>query len=286
MWHNKNLRQAPDSRPAVWNTPDRKNQCREIVTGCLEPAQANVICLKERNLNMLKTDLILRNPLRSLGCESEDIVPQGKFGAVLARAGVGKTSFAVQLALDSLLRNQNVLHVSLNDPVTKVNLWYKEVFMLLAEQYQVEQINDLWDALLPHRLIMTFKVEGFSVPKFQERLDDIMAQNLFIPNMIIIDDLPFDDAVRESLSALETFIRDHTMRAWFSVRTHRHEGTDAHGMPPSITPVADMFNVIVQLQPEKDHIFVRTLKGGGLQTDSAMLQLDPSTMLIKQLPIK
>jgi AAA domain len=283
MWHNKDLRQDPETRTTSWNTLYRESRCRKIVTGCLDNVPANVICLKERNLKMLKTDLILRNPLRSLGCESENIIPEGEFGAVLARAGVGKTSFAIQLALDSLLRNQNVLHVSLNDPVTKVNLWYKEVFRLLAKQYQVEQITDLWDTTLPHRFIMTFKVEGFSVPKFQERLNDLMAQDIFVPNMIIIDDLPFDDSVRASLSELKTFIRENKISAWFSVRTHRHEGTDENGMPPSLSHVADMFSVIVKLQPEKDNIFIRTLKGGGLPIDSAMLQLDPSTMLIKKL---
>ena len=51
---------------------------------------------------------------------TEDILPQGGFGAVLARAGVGKTALLVQLALNTMLRDKNVLHISLNDPVNKV----------------------------------------------------------------------------------------------------------------------------------------------------------------------
>ncbi|MBW2600630.1 MAG: cytoplasmic protein, partial [Deltaproteobacteria bacterium] len=42
---------------------------------------------------MLKKDLILRNPLRLIGYEGDDILSDGQFGAVLARAGVGKTAF-------------------------------------------------------------------------------------------------------------------------------------------------------------------------------------------------
>ncbi len=77
---------------------------------------------------MLKKDLTLRNPIRLLGKENQDILPKGGFGAVLARAGVGKTAIMVQLSLETLLRGKNVLHVSLSDPVNKVSLWYKEVF--------------------------------------------------------------------------------------------------------------------------------------------------------------
>ena len=72
---------------------------------------------------MLKKDLTLRNPLRLLGKENQDILSKGGFGAVLARAGVGKTAIMVQLSLETLLRGKNVLHISLSDPVNKVSLW-------------------------------------------------------------------------------------------------------------------------------------------------------------------
>ncbi|MCK7511968.1 MAG: hypothetical protein MZV70_53260 [Desulfobacterales bacterium] len=49
---------------------------------------------------MLKTDLILRNPVQYLGGQSEDVLAAGQFGGVLARAGVGKTALMVQMALE------------------------------------------------------------------------------------------------------------------------------------------------------------------------------------------
>ena len=66
---------------------------------------------------MLKNDLMLKNPLRWIGSPNEDILDSGHFGGVMARAGVGKTAFIVQIALNGLLRNRNVLHISLADPV-------------------------------------------------------------------------------------------------------------------------------------------------------------------------
>ena len=82
---------------------------------------AGIIYIKERYFTMLKKDLILRNPLRVMGYENDDILSTGQFGAVLARAGVGKTAFLVQLSLNALLRGKNVLHISLEDPVNKVS---------------------------------------------------------------------------------------------------------------------------------------------------------------------
>ena len=61
---------------------------------------------------------------------------------MLARAGVGKTAILVQLALNTLLKGKNVLHISLNDPVKKVGLWYKEVFRHLTKHMmQGKQIS-------------------------------------------------------------------------------------------------------------------------------------------------
>jgi len=241
-----------------------------------------IIDIKERSFTMLKKDLILRNPLRLLGGENQEILPQGGFGAVLARAGVGKTALMVQLSLETLLRDKNVLHVSLDDPVNKVTLWYNEVFRHLAEQYNIQQINDLWESTLPHRFIMTFKVEGFSVPKLEERLTDLTEQNIFSPDMIIIDGLPFSDTTEAYLQQLKTFSEKHRLCIWFSVRTHRHEEPDSDGIPPQLVGLAHLFDIIIQLEPQGEEINVNAIKGEGPKAESASLKLDPSTMLIQR----
>lgn len=228
---------------------------------------------------MLKNDLILRNPLRLLGRESDAIVAPGSFGAVLARHGVGKTALVVQIALNTLLQQKNVLHISLNEPLSKVHLWYQEVFEQLAQQYQVPQIDQLWDTIAPHRFIMTFQEEGFSVPKLKERLTDITAQNIFVPSMIIIDGLPFDDNVRSELKALKELADDQQLPIWFTITTHRHEDPATDGLPVQLSPVQDLFSAAISLQPIKDTIFIKAIKGSA--NPEATLTLDPATMLIQ-----
>jgi len=242
--------------------------------------KAGVIHIKERYFTMLKKDLILRNPLRLMGYENDDILDSGQFGAVLARAGVGKTAFLVQLSLNALLRGKNVLHISLSDPVNKVSLWYKEVFNLIAQQYQAHQINQLWESVLPHRFIMTFRVEGFSVPKLQERLADLTEQNIFKPQMIIVDGFPFDESVHQSLSEFKDMVADQGMHSWFTVRTHRHEEPEADGTPLQLAHVADLFEIAIQLLPVGKEIHVKALKGGDSFSKPLDLRLDPSTMLL------
>jgi hypothetical protein len=241
----------------------------------------NICYIRERNIGMLINELILKNPLRRMGYESDDILNTGEFGAVMARAGVGKTAFLVQLALNSMLREKKVLHISLADPVKKVSLWYKEVFNRIATQYAIHQSVQLWDTVLPHRFIMTFRVEGFSVPTLEERLTDLIEQSIFKPHTIIIDGLPFDDAVNQDLADLKDLASRHGMHVWFTVRTHRHEEPDPSGIPAQLIPIDDLFEVAIQLVPVGKQIQIKALKGPGSQGDQADLMLDPATMLIK-----
>ena len=85
---------------------------------------------------MLKKEIIYRNPLINLGYENEDILPDGGFGAVIAHAGVGKTALLVQMALNTMIREKYILHVSLHDAVSKVDVWYHELFHEYRGQFQ------------------------------------------------------------------------------------------------------------------------------------------------------
>jgi len=225
---------------------------------------------------MVKSDLITRHPFGLQGGES-DIISEGEFGAVLSRAGVGKTALLVQLALNTMLRDRNVLHISLNDPVDKITLWYKELFHHLTRRDAVEPVVHLWESLLPHRFIMTFRIAGFSVPKLRERLADLAEQNIFHPDTVIIDGLRFNESIRECLVDLKTLAVEQSLRAWFSVHTHRNEED-----PHPLLGLEDLFEVALQLQPEGTDIRIQPLKGpANVVSGLSQLALDASSMLVK-----
>jgi len=243
----------------------------------------NVIHLTYKDILMIKKEMIYRNPLVNLGYDNEDILPVGGFGAVLAHAGVGKTALLVQLALNMMMRENSILHVSLNDAVSKVDLWYQELFHDIAEKFGLAEVNDYWDKIQPYRFIMTFKVEGFSAPKLEERLTDLMEQNIFKPHTVIIDGFKFDEAGRGQLVQLKELARKYSMCMWFTVHTHRHEPPQENGLPLSFLHIADLFDVIVQLAAKGDEVYIKSLKGKSNESAKNDLLLDPATMLIKDI---
>ena len=230
---------------------------------------------------MLKKEIIYRNPLINLGYDDEDILPNGGFGAVLAHAGLGKTALLVQMALNTMMREQSVLHVSLHEAVSKVDVWYHELFQNIAVKHNANEILEYWDKIQPYRFIMTFRVEGFSVPKLEERLTDLMQQNIFKPHTVIIDGLKFDESGRGLLLNLKELAGKYSMRIWFTVHTHRHEPPKENGLPLSFLHVADLFDVLVQLAAKRDEVYIKALKGQAATAKQDSLLLDPATMLIK-----
>ncbi len=233
---------------------------------------------------MLKKDMVLRNPLRLMGHQTEDILPRGGFGAVLARAGVGKTALMVQIALNALLAEQNVLHVSLNDSVSKVALWYEEVFRNLAADLDTHQTNQVWESILTHRFIMTFQMNTFSAARLQERINELSEQGIFYPQVILLDGLPFDATAGTVVKELKELAQKEELRIWYSVRTHRSQAPDQQGLPVQLSGIADLFDVVIQLQPESQQIRVEALKGLSTDSNRADIVLDPATMLMRAIP--
>ncbi|MBU3949230.1 MAG: cytoplasmic protein [Proteobacteria bacterium] len=229
---------------------------------------------------MIKDSFSLRHPLERLVGSETEIIQDGGFGAILAYAGVGKTALLIQLAIYNLLSNNNVLHISLNDAVKKVGLWYKEVYRNIAFQHSIEDQEQLFETLLPHRFIMTFEVDGFSVPKLEERLTELMEQNIFRPHIVLIDGLPFDVSQKESLIELKAFAQRHSLKLWFTVRIQRDE--TPLGIPAHFNDIEYLFEKTILIQPEGKDIQLKALKGGKTDSEETELFIDPTTMLIKE----
>lgn len=248
----------------------------------LTKQKGTLIKLKDRYIHMLKNDLIFNHPLKHIGYEGENMIPEGGFGAVLSRAGVGKTAFLVQLALHAMLSNKHVLHISLNDPVDKVTVWYNELFNGLSQHYKVEHINQLWQMILPYRFIMTFRVSSFSIPKLQERLTDLSEQDIFKPEFIIIDGYHFDETAKDFLIDLKELALKQSCRVWFSIHTHRDEESGPEGMPFRLSNFEDSLDLILKLEPTGSIIRIEPIKGMESYDAHQPIYLDASTMLIKE----
>jgi KaiC/GvpD/RAD55 family RecA-like ATPase len=228
---------------------------------------------------MTKKELIFKNPFGALGIDCDDMINDGELGAVMARAGIGKTSLVVQMALHAMARGKSVLHVSLEEPVKKVNVWYNEMFANLADLNRVEEPQSAYDEILPNRMILTMAVDEFSAERLEERINDLVEQGIFNPDMMIIDGYPFEKKNRADMEEVKALAKRIGAFALFTVKTHRHEAPAESGLPVQLDSVDDIFSTLLQIIPENNTIYVKSVKGE--KAGEAPAVLDPETMIIR-----
>lgn len=235
---------------------------------------------------MTKEDLILNNPLRALGLgEKTDDGNQG-MGLVMARAGLGKTAILVQIALDFMLRGERVLHVSIGETVDKARNWYDDIFSLITGEMLDDERVAIEPEVMRNRMIMTFKESAFDLATLEERLDDLVKQDVYKPNCLIVDGYDFSESSRSVLEGFENLMNKKGLEMiWFSAVSHRGDDrASAAGVPAPCHEVDDMFGSVLFINPEEQAIKLDIIKCEACEIDaSSKLAFDPSTMLIKKI---
>ncbi len=228
-------------------------------------------------------DLIVNNPLRALGLEdkAEKGKIQSMMGLVMARAGLGKTAILVQFALDCMLLGNKVLHVSIGEGIDKTRTWYDDILSLLTDGEKIETIPEI----MKNRMIMTFKESSFSKEILEERLDDLVQQNIYKPECLIIDGYDFESNDKESLEGLRNFMNDRGLKMiWFSAVSHRNDDrVSLDGIPAPCHEMDGLFETVLLIKPENEEMKLEVLKCDTCSIDpGSSLVLDPNTMLLKK----
>ncbi len=237
-----------------------------------------VIQLKKRSIAMTTNELAAASPLRRLEKEGA-LLSRGNLGLVLSPAGVGKTAFVVQVAIDAMLQKKPVLHVSLGDSIDKITLWYRELFHNLAEYHSIGGAEEIWQTILPWRFIITFKIAKFSAPVLEERLSDLREQDIFHPSIVVIDGLSQGESEGASVIEIKDLAETHNISVWVTANIDEDDERDSMGIPLRLYPSIEIFEKILELVPGEGTIAVALLKGK--PPGDERLHLDPSTMLIK-----
>ncbi|NWH05461.1 hypothetical protein [Desulfobacter latus] len=231
---------------------------------------------------MLKNDLILRSPAEKIiGAEN---ITNGQFGAVLSRAGVGKTRFLIQIALTRLLCDEKVLHISLCDTIEKITIRYNEGYTSLVDSigYVDAQIAErLWDEIQHHKTGIAYNQSTFNVNKIRDYLDSIKGADLSLPTLMIIDGLDFDSDLSDALSELKQLQQDFGLCTWFSMKIHREDPLNHNGYPIQLENYDMLFDRAVFLVPMENKIQAITLKDGD-RTDQKFLLNSASLMPVEE----
>lgn len=236
---------------------------------------------------MGKEDLVSSNPLRALGLEKTEEGNGCRAGLVMARAGLGKTAILVQIALDSMLRDNKVLHVSIGEGVDKTRSWYDDILNLMSEEQKIEGFQEMVTDVMQHRMIMTFKESSFSAAKLEERLADMVQQDVFKPASLMIDGFDFAAPDSEaSLNELKGLMEKNELKMiWFSAVSHRNDTrVSDNGVPAPCHEVEAFFDTVLLISPEDNALKLKALKcSEACSVDAGKsLLLDPATMLIKK----
>ncbi len=215
---------------------------------------------------------------------------RGNLGVVMARAGVGKTAFLVHIALDSLLRERKVLHVSLDAPVDHVHSWYEAVFRDLAQASQLSDLSTTTELVHKNRIIQAYTMHGhgagqsaFSVEKLKSAIELLAQHANFRPDVLVVDAFDWTRTNDKEIEALLAIAKAHDLELWMTALTHRHQtGGDApQGVPQPCDRFARFLHLVLFLQPVDGHLSVRLLKDaahvGALSADTHLV-LYPDTM--------
>lgn len=230
---------------------------------------------------MGKEDLIASNPLRVLGLDKKAEVGKQSLGLVMARAGLGKTAILVQIALDSMIRGNKVLHVSIGESIEKTRERYDEILALIVKDHSDEDLAEVGK----NRMIMTFKENVFSRAVLEERLKDLIHQDIFKPKCLIIDGYDFDGNGRQAMEDLKQLMADLGISViWFSAVSHREDDrVSTDGVPAPCHTIDDLFEVILLINPDGDLMKLDILRCAYCEVEpGTTLLLDPSSMLIKK----
>ena len=236
---------------------------------------------------MMKEELTQKNPIRLLDSETDGKPVTQRMGLVMARAGLGKTAFLVQIALNSLLKGKQVVHVSIDQSLEKTKLWYDDIFKDIAKACKLKNAGKIHDEVMRNRMIMTFKESSFSAAKLAERLNDVVAQGFFTPNCLLIDNFSCSIGDRQVISDLRELMADMQLQVWLSAVSHRDdERVSEGGVPAPCHEVDDLFDTVILLQaesPQQKGITLNIIKDSiGSAATGKVLSLDPATFLVKE----
>ncbi len=241
---------------------------------------------------MYRKEVNERSPMRVFEKSIRGGLGRGKLGVVASKPGVGKTPLLVQIALDDLMRDRNVLHISHDHAADHVRAFYTELFHELAQVSRLEDPATVELELERNRLILSLMSHAGDAPLSARggktsvgRILDAIAfardVTQFSPDVIIIDGFDFTRGNEQAFTELRRVAEAQDVELWVSAVAEKtpQEGGD---LPPTVDRYAELVDVIVFLKHEEPGaVRLHLLKDHDNQDlVNLHLRLDPTTMRI------
>ena len=231
---------------------------------------------------MVKQELIQRSPVRIFMNSINGGLKPGELGVIASPSGIGKTSMLVQIALDKLLQGKKVIHVSFTRHTDYVLAWYEDIFDEFIKKKNLEDEQDVKNDLVKNRVLMRFTQEGLPIDQLLRSLKAMIGDGGFNADYVIVDGFNFSSKDEEHIAKVKAFAAEMGVSFWYSCNV-QGEGPlyDEKGIPLIIKEYSNLFEVIIVMEPKKDHIAFTLSKDRDIYNPENMaLKLDPRTLLI------
>ncbi|RPJ44004.1 MAG: hypothetical protein EHM19_07505 [Candidatus Latescibacterota bacterium] len=232
---------------------------------------------------MYRKEVNERSPLRVFERSIHGGLGRGNLGVVISRAGVGKTAFLVDIALDDLLRDRKVLHVAIGHSVEHARSFYNGAFQELARTTSLSEAAEVKLAVERARHIHSYQPGSFTPAKMCAEARFLRAHADFVPNTVVVDNFPFESASDEDLQTVVSLARELDAELWLSALSHRDTPTRTAGFPDPVVRFERFISVKLYLDSVGDSIRLRLLKDHENPDPGHLaLELDPRTLLLKE----
>lgn len=207
----------------------------------------------------------------------------GSLAVIMARAGVGKTAFLVDVGLDALLAGQRVLHISLDGSVDKIRAWYDDILVeMLRSEKRLDDAATYKLDVERRRHIHTYQGHSFTVERLREAVSLLKDVMRFEPQVILVDDIEAEGLDAEVTTAIKDLAKEANAELWMTCQIFRDgpQGESGH-LPPPVDKIEDLTDLAFRLDPQDSKIRLHVLKDRDQMLDEDLhILLDPQTHLV------
>jgi len=239
---------------------------------------------------MVKEELIQRSPVRIFMNSINGGLKSGELGLIASPSGIGKTSVLVQIALDKLLQDKKVIHISFTRQTNYVLAWYEDIFNEFIKKKNLENELEVKNNIVKNRVLIKFTQGGISSEHILRSLNALIKSGCFNAEVIIIDGFDFSLAEEGHVAAIKSFASEMGVSCWYSCNVNGEKAYsdpssdqiyDQRNIPLVLKDNTELFDVIIVLEPKSDHIALTVSKDRDVYNPEHLaLKLDPKTLLI------
>jgi len=241
---------------------------------------------------MVKEELIQRSPVRIFMNSINGGLKSGELGLIASPSGIGKTSVLVQIAMDKLLQDKKVIHISFTRHTDHVLAWYEDIFNEFIKKKNLENEQEVKNDIIKNRVLMKFSQGGISSEQILRSLRALIKDGGFNAEVIIVDGLDFSTVEEGHFSAIKSFASEMGVSCWYScnvtedlrssdIRSGEKPFYDQRNIPLVLKGSAGYFDVVIVLEPKSDHIALTVSRDRDIYNPEHLaLKLDPKTLLI------